>query len=272
MHFAIAVLSYNHPDLTSRCLSSVLAQPGLNPTQVFLCHNGSLRQHREQLLTSFPEVKHVIVEENKGFSGGANALLRQAFSTYSWVFFITNDCELIEIGPTPLCEGLYAPQIFLRKTDRMDSLGGSIHVETLSLQHCKTESEFLNSQFKYIPGSAFWISKSTFDDLGGFDESYGTYWEDVDLSYRISQLGLTMGLDLSTKLRHGGSKTTGKHKDYTLFSFQKNRLRFFSKHRLWTTSRRILHAWDIARLCLRLISQKRSQDALKLIKHLFSST
>jgi GT2 family glycosyltransferase len=272
MSFAIAVLSYNHPELTSRCLNSILALGRVQPEQIFLAHNGSLPQHRDRLITAFPKIHHLILEQNKGFSGGANSLLQQAFTVSSWVFFITNDCELISLGVVPDREGIYAPQIFLRKTDRMDSVGGAIHLESLSLSHCKSETEFLGSSIKYIPGSAFWISKSVFDRLRGFDEGFGTYWEDVDLSYRAMHMDISLGLDPSTKIRHGSSKTTGKHKDYTLFFFQKNRLRFFSKHRLWTFRRRLYYTWDLTRLCLRLIRQKRSSDALKLLKQLYSST
>lgn len=272
MSFAIAVLSYNHPELTSRCLNSILAFQTVRPEQIFLCHNGSIPGHREQMISSFPDVHHVILDQNKGFSGGANAVLKQAFTQFSWVFFITNDCELIELGSVPELEGIYAPLIFLRKTDRMDSVGGAINLRRLSLSHCKSELEFMQSSLKYVPGSAFWISKSIFAQLGGFDENYGTYWEDVDLSYRAGLADINLGIAPSTQLRHGGSKTTGKHKDYTLFYFQKNRLRFFSKHQLWTFPRRLFYAWDILRLCLRLIQQKRLSDALTLLKQLLLTT
>lgn len=212
----------------------------------------------------------MVLEDNKGFSGGANALLNKSLTDFKWLFFITNDCELLSLNSPPQEEGIYAPQILLRKTDRVDSLGGEIKLGHLSLRHCKSESEFSAAAVKYIPGSAFWISRDVFNLLRGFDESFGTYWEDVDLSYRATLMGINLGLDPSTQLRHGGSKTTGKLKDYTLFYFQKNRLRFFSKHRLWTLQRRLIYGLDLIRLCLRLLRQGRGNDALTLLKHLIS--
>ena len=50
-NYSIAVLSYNHPDLTSAKILSVL-QLGFMSSKLYLIHNGSEAKHRNMLMKS----------------------------------------------------------------------------------------------------------------------------------------------------------------------------------------------------------------------------
>ena len=59
-------------------MESVIAHFGqANP--LILVHNGSLKEAEGVLRERFLQIQHVVVEENRGYSGGANIGLREAF-------------------------------------------------------------------------------------------------------------------------------------------------------------------------------------------------
>ena len=52
------------------------------------------------------------------------------------------------------------------------------------------------------------VRRSVFDQLKGFDETYFMYFEDVDLGYRISQIGLRNVYEPKAVVVHTGAHST----------------------------------------------------------------
>jgi GT2 family glycosyltransferase len=234
----VSLLSFNHPQHTTNCLQSILKH--VPATQVTLIHNGSRPQVVNQLQLAFPNIHHHVLPENRGFTGGANAALEQAFLHSNWCFFITNDCLLESAPLAPAKPGLWAPLIWRRKTDQLDSCGGQFSPLTGKLRHFRDVGdakillrkkdgkpnklrENLHPQHFYVPGTAFYLDRSTFQSLSGFDESLHTYWEDVDFSVRATIAGHHLGICEKTHVRHKIGKTCHKDPFYTRVLFQRNR-------------------------------------------------
>ena len=128
----IGILSFNKTGLTKRCLDSVLSSR-YEPGTVFLYHNGSSRDAREQLVRDYPEINHEYSETNKGYSGGFNSLMKWIFSSGGRsVLFLTND-TIIDPDTLGHCitteretgSGFIAPAVFyLKYPEKMDSSGG----------------------------------------------------------------------------------------------------------------------------------------------------
>lgn len=237
--YAVVVLSFNHPELTQKCVKSVIK---LGIESVFLVHNGSEVKNFNYLTRQFPQVRHIPLIKNQGFSGGANHGLHEAFKHFKQVLFLTNDTELVSLGLPPKQKGLFSIKLLKRKSDeKIDSVLGVIDTKNGSLKHLKSDKEvsaLLNktdnlTKLPYVPGTAFWIDKDTFYQAQGFDESYHTYWEDVDLSFRLhNQNPDNIGYWPTTVARHKIGKTCHKNDFYTFFLFQKNRKKFMQKHHL----------------------------------------
>jgi GT2 family glycosyltransferase len=221
----------------------------------------------------------MVLAENRGFAGGASALLSEIFqnsgpsisseASLRWALFLSNDCELEEGAlQEPSEAGLYAPTVLRRKTGQVESLGGYIETGRFRLHHCK-DAESFNQRCKtntiYIPGASFWIDQNSWSRLGSFNEGLFAYWEDVELSLRASKLGIPLGLHPSTRLRHGIGKTCHKDPYYTSYLYQRNRIwvarahlpftqRIFFGLRLgWEFLRRSAHqirSGDLSRLSL----------------------
>ncbi len=228
---AIAILSFNHPDLTQKCIESVYSTNYQG--EIYLIHNGSLQKNILTLQNLFPNINHLVLDKNKGYSGGVNFSLSEIFKKFETCLFLTNDTELIQ-RPTSIPNYFSSVQSFKRKTEQIDSVGGLIDIKNGRLLHRKNETDFFNSdQFvPYIPGTAFWITADVFKTLNGFDESFHTYWEDVDFSYRAKLSGIAIKHSHDTIIRHKIGKTCHKDDFYTYYLYQRNRKKFMQKHHL----------------------------------------
>lgn len=246
--FGIVILSYNHPEHTARCVTSTLKH--VVSEKVFLVHNGSLPKHRSQLQIQFPHLNHIILDQNKGFTGGANAGLEIAFKKHEHILFLTNDTELIQL-PTDIPDCLSSVVVLRRNSEQVDSVMGELILPQGKLRHLRHISEMKTDSLEkkyYVPGSAFWIPQRVFTKTLGFDESLHSYWEDVDLSLRIPQLEEKLGFSKNTIVRHKMGKTTAGQDFYTYYLYQKNRKIVLKKHHLTSLIFYLQYLIDVFRL------------------------
>lgn len=230
--YHIVILSYNHPQLTSQTVKSVMGF-GFPESQIHLVHNGSLLQHQETVMNEFPTLHHILMPTNKGYSGGANFGLHEVFKQTDSILFLTNDTEVIQLPSSFNNEyDFFSIAIFKRNTQNLDSLIGKIHLKTGHLTHVKSKADLdlESSCLAYIPGTAFGITRKSFLETNGFDESLHTYWEDVELSLRFQKQGFKIGYDDRFQVKHKVGKTCHKDRFYTLFLFQRNRKRILKKY------------------------------------------
>ena len=262
----MVILSFNHPDLTAKCVEMALRFQREN--QILLFHNGSKKENIDVLSQKFPGIHHHFVSQNRGYTGGANEGLRLGFRLWNWVYFVTNDTLLTapRVG-LPKKPGLYAPLIWNRKMSGWDSWGGYLDLCKANLRHSR-EAKDSAKKFEvfYVPGSAFLIHSRVFEKLGGFDEKLGTYWEDVDYSLRVQNAGFPAERFVGHEFVHKVGKTCHKDSHYTLFLFQRNRWRITFRYSYWFLIPG-LFAWAIKewlRLSYKILKQKRKTDWLLL--------
>jgi N-acetylglucosaminyl-diphospho-decaprenol L-rhamnosyltransferase len=60
----------------------------------------------------------------------------------------------------------------------------------------------------WLSGSCLLVRRSIFDRLGGFDETYFMYFEDVDLGKRVAEAGLVNVYEPAAKVIHTGAHST----------------------------------------------------------------
>ncbi len=233
-NFSLVVLSYNHPEITSRCVSSALRL--LPSEKIILAHNGSDRNHIERLKKQFPTLTHWEFSPNRGYSAGVNAALTKAFESLEWVFLLTNDTQIenwqLEIQNLPT--GLYSPMVWLKNKKALDYTGGFFDARRARLIHLKdSEMKTGIGRYPYIPGTAFLISRDVFRKLGPLDESLHTYWEDVDFGARAAKEKIHFGLLRNVEIIHYGRKTTRKDPFYSHYLFRRNRIKVSWRHCPW---------------------------------------
>jgi GT2 family glycosyltransferase len=85
---------------------------------------------------------------------------------------------------------------------------------------------------RWLTGACLMIDRTSWDQIGGFDDSFFLYWEDIDLSQRFLELGgeLRVVDELVAVHSVGGTQgTEGKSAVYCYFNCR-NRLRFAERH------------------------------------------
>ncbi len=238
------VLHYNKIRLTERCVESIL-KAGYPAQQVYCFDNGSMLEIFEEIKEEFPLCHHHRIEKNSGFSGGFNRALEWVFSSGpSSVLFCTNDTK-VYAGALEACiqtaretgTGMVAPYVIYLSSEAkdkkaIDSIGGWFDAKTCTLNHYQNRDlpDILDPEKDYIPGTALWIHKDYFYELGGTDESFHMYWEDVDMCFRAHRKKLPLARSYDAKIAHGVGQTVRKKPLYTTFYFLRNRTRFCKRY------------------------------------------
>jgi len=83
-----------------------------------------------------------------------------------------------------------------------------------------------------VSGAALIIRKNLFEKLGGFDEKFFLYFEEVDLCERVEEAGFRVVFCPHAKVIHYGGKSTEKGEKIDRI-FSKSRFYFFQKHSGW---------------------------------------
>ncbi|TWD86095.1 hypothetical protein FB547_10437 [Variovorax beijingensis] len=81
-----------------------------------------------------------------------------------------------------------------------------------------------------VIGAFFFIRRAVFEGLGGFDERFFVYFEEVDISYRAKQAGWRSIYLTEAQAFHAGGGTSGQIKAHRLFYSLRSRLLYAFKH------------------------------------------
>lgn len=81
-----------------------------------------------------------------------------------------------------------------------------------------------------IMGAFFLIRRALFESLGGFDERFFVYFEEVDLSYRARKKGYASYYLAETRVFHKGCGTSERVKAKRLFYSLRSRILYAYKH------------------------------------------
>lgn len=197
---SVIVLNYNGLQHLEACFTS-LSQLDYPQDRVDLVladnasSDGSVNYVREQ----FPQVRIIQFDENHGFCTGNNRAASQ--SQAEFVAFLNTDMrvdphwlqgllESINSEPDAVCAG---SKIMNWDGSRLD-FGGTLlqflgHGRAAGYQDPDLDA---HDHLRYILapcGGAMLINRQVFDQVGGFDQDFTAYFEDVDLGWRLWILG-----------------------------------------------------------------------------------
>lgn len=85
-------------------------------------------------------------------------------------------------------------------------------------------------QVDHVIGAFFLIRRHIFDSVHGFDEKFFVYLEDLDLSYRVKQLGWATVYLSDAQAFHAGGGTSRQIKAKRLFYSLRSRILYSFKH------------------------------------------
>ena len=189
-------------------------------TQVVVVDNGSSDGTREILAQRFPNVDTHAFARNVGFARAVNDAVRQ-ISADSFVL-VNDDCvcepgfvQLLTAALDPGRSVVMAAGILLEASaarPTIDSAGIELDRTLLVFDYLNGHPvEALDGAAAPVgpSGAAAAFDRDAFLAVGGFDEAFFAYWEDVDLALRLRLAGATCALAPKARAVHRHSATLG---------------------------------------------------------------
>jgi len=179
---------------------------GVPADQVIVADNGSDEFVLTQALAHAHVTPQVRTLPNVGYAGAVNSCLPQLPVDVEVVCVLTHEVELAADCLSQLLRvlderpevGLVGPLLFEQREDaapRVWSAGGT-YIPILKVpthRHHLVSGELpkpLEPRCRWLDGAVLMLRRSTLESLGGLDTRYFLYHEDVDLGWRVEQLGL----------------------------------------------------------------------------------
>jgi len=190
---SVIIVAYNSGPFLRECIASIRrTQPDV---EIVVVDNASTDDTAAQAKTEFPSITIAQNEKNAGFGAGCN--LGTASTNREFLVFINPDASVLEGWLEALARplekdrsiGLVTPKVMLRADPtRINVAGLNVHLSGISMcrglglpETALTEQAEVAS----ISGVAFAARRKVFESVGGFDEDFFLYMEDVDLSLRV---------------------------------------------------------------------------------------
>jgi GT2 family glycosyltransferase len=229
----VVVPNLNGAHFLEPCLAA-LAQQTLPPSQVLVIDNGSTDGSVEFVRRRFPEARLLTFVENRGFAAAMNAGITEA--TARFVAFLNNDAVaeptwLEELAAClvrhPAAAAATSKLLLANEPGRLDGAGDGLTRSFLPYVrgHGQPDDGRFGDEVEVFGASgaaALWRA-SVLRQLGGFDERFFAYYEDVDLSFRARLRGYESWYAPRSVVRHTRGGTAGQHVDFALFHPVKNR-------------------------------------------------
>lgn len=109
---------------------------------------------------------------------------------------------------------------------------------TVSYRH-DSDNLVVRRDAGWLSGSCLLVRRSAFDRIGGFDEGYFMYFEDVDLGYRLGRAGYRNLYDPAVRVEHVGAHSTSEESAAMISAHHDSAKRFL--HRKYSQA----WAWPI---------------------------
>jgi GT2 family glycosyltransferase len=217
----VVIPSYNGRELLARCLASIEQhRPSASdvPIEVIVVDDASTDGTVAWLAREHPDVHLVRLERNGGFCVAANAGIAAARGRF--IQLLNNDTEVsagwIEAGLAPFADpatGAVAPLVLVRSDpSRVDSAGDSYAMIGWPTKRGHGEPALgyatrpVEEVFGASGSSAFYRALAL-RHAGSFDPLFGSYYEDVDLAFRLRWAGYRCLFAPTCRVYHDVSAT-----------------------------------------------------------------
>ena len=230
---AVVIVNWNSGDDLEKCLSALAVQT-LPPRRICVIDNASSDASLDAVQAHFPLCDLLCLNENTGFAAANNFAVRLC-ADCEWIAFLNPDA----FADADWLENLFAAALsekefsffgshMVRAGDErlLDGTGDLYHVSGLAWRRdhgepvCRTRRT-TGEVFAPCAAAAL-IRRDVFIKAGGFDESYHSYFEDVDLAFRLRLSGRRSLYVAEARVRHVGSGSTHRYSDYAVYHGSRN--------------------------------------------------
>jgi GT2 family glycosyltransferase len=234
MNVSIVIVTWNSAAHLPACLDALTAQT-YQDFDVVLVDNGSTDGCVDEAESRWPELRLQVVKlgENKGFAAANNTGARLAGG--QWLALLNADAfpdthwleELLKAAGNNLKYSIFASrQLLANDTSILDGAGDIYHVSGLAWRrfHGLPAGDFgMKTEEVFSPcGAAALYLRDMFVLAGGFDEDFFSYFEDIDLGFRLRLMGFKCLYVPQAVVEHVGSASTGRRSAFAIYHGHRN--------------------------------------------------
>jgi len=241
---SVLVLNWNGAKFLDACIESLL-KTRYAPLEIVVVDNCSA-DASVALLEKYPSVKTFVNERNLGYAAGNNAGFARCNGKY--IVTLNND---MKVDP----DWLHAPVAALERDPSIGLVGcrqmswhepaiidGLYHILRGDLTFypfgtgCRPQDDprFLREGYVLsVNGGSSVIRKRMLDEIGGFDERFFAYYDEVDLCMKAFVNGWSAYYTPDAVVYHLGSASFKKDGIFTYFLRERNRMRVMYKYFPW---------------------------------------
>ncbi|MFH1288582.1 MAG: glycosyltransferase family 2 protein [bacterium] len=256
MQLTISIVNWNTKELLQNCLNSIFQNYTGSDFEVIVIDNNSNDGSFEMLERYFPQVKKIKNKENQGFGKANNQGMAISKGRYILVLnpdivirkesiekmldFLDNNkdagavgAKLINPDGTIQMKGFYRkfpslPQILLFKTVLHRIF---IHFSGITSRYWEYQDTNSPHEVDQIPGACILVKREVLEKIGGFDEEYFIWYEDVDWCFRMKKTGWKLYYLPDAEITHfGGQSFLSINSGEKIILFYTSLLKFVDKN------------------------------------------
>jgi N-acetylglucosaminyl-diphospho-decaprenol L-rhamnosyltransferase len=247
---AVVVVSYESRDDLPDCLAGIAHDPA---AEVVVVDNASRDGSADLVARDHPSVRLLRMPANLGFGAACNR--GAAATTAPCVMFLNPDAVLAPgaldalarvldqeptaggVGPRTVHDDgtlqvSFGPALGLRAEWRQRALVRGVRrrepdalarAEALAVAATAADPD-------WVSGSCLLVRRSAFEQVGGFDEAFFLYEEDVDLCVRIRAAGWRVRYEPRALVRHRLGRSMAHDAGRARLEYHRSHIRYYRKH------------------------------------------
>ncbi len=263
MKLSIIIVNWNVKRLLRDCLMSLQAQLD-DTSEIIVVDSASHDDSPQMVRTEFPSVQLIESSTNLGYAKGNNLGVRHARGEYLLLLnpdtvvkphTLTTLTHHLDSQPTVGVVGpqlLWADGSIQSSRRRLPTVGTLFWESTLLHQWWPHNPHARRYHLADIPpdsaqtvdwlvGAALLIRRTTWTQVGGFDEDFFMYFEETDWCKRCQDAGWAIHYLPTAQIVHYEGKSSEQVAAARTIRFQRSKLRYTRKHfgRGWAVSLRL---------------------------------
>ncbi len=283
---AVVILNWNGLSYLQKFLPSVLASTWPN-LEVVVGDNASTDTSIDYLQQNYPQVKLIRNNDNYGYTGGYNRVLAQVEADY--YILLNSDIEVLP--------GWIQPVITMMQQDEMVAAAApkiKSYADKDSFEHAGAAGGFIDKygypfcrgrlfyevekdkgqydssgEIFWASGAALFIKSKYWKQAGGFDEQFFAHMEEIDLCWRLKNMGLKIMYCSDSVVYHVGGGTLNAENPFKTYLNFRNNLLLLKNNLPWGKSILKISArlfWFDLMALFRFLSEGKRKDAWAVSK------
>lgn len=239
---AVVILNYNGKHWLQQFLPNVLQYSTAPNVTIYVADNASTDDSVSYIQTNFPTVKIIQNAVNTGYAGGYNEALKQVQSDYYVLLnsdvevsanWIENTIHYMQQDDLiAACQPKIVSYHEKNKFEYAGAAGGFIDkygypfCRGRMFDTCETDNGQYNTsdEIFWASGACLFIRASLFHEVGGLDADFFAHMEEIDLCWRLKNLGYKICYCAESTVYHVGGGTLNKsNPKKTFLNFRNNR-------------------------------------------------